>query len=163
MAEQPTLEKIDILRHRCNLSYQAAHEVLLRNQGNVIQALIELEQTEGKPDLVEVIEERVSVMGHELWDKIEEIVRAGQSTKIRVLKNGRTVWTIPTAVGAVGALLFPTVALIATVAAMTQKYVLVWDKRQSGQADEEVNTGHAPGLMNVHHEDVVQSGSALQH
>ncbi|KEO83814.1 DUF4342 domain-containing protein [Tumebacillus flagellatus] len=155
---EPTLEKIDILRQRCNLSYAGAQEVLARNGGNVVKALIEMENTQGKPDVVEMIEERVTVMGHELWDKIQEIVRAGQCTKIRVLKNGRTVFTIPTAVGAVGAMLFPYITLIATVAAMAGKYVLVWDKRPlQSSTGPEVNTGHRPGVMNVHHEEIVET------
>lgn len=159
---QPTLEKIDILRQRCNISYAAACEVLERNNGNVVRALIELENTEGKPDLMEQVEERMTVMGHDLWDKIQDLVRSGQTTKIRVMKGGRTVLTIPTAVGAVTAMLFPYVTLAATVAAMAGKYVLVWDKRQPNSKGAEVNTGHAPGVMNVHHEEVVAAPCELQ-
>ncbi|MBL0388344.1 DUF4342 domain-containing protein [Tumebacillus sp. ITR2] len=155
MAE-PTLEKIDILRKRCNLSYSGAYEVLERNGGNVIKALIEMESTEGKPDVVQQIEERVTVMGHEVWDKVQDIIRKGQSTKIRVLKGGRTVATIPTAVGAVGAMFFPYITLMATVAAMAGKYVLVWDKRLPSSTGREVNSGHQPGVMNVHHEEIVE-------
>lgn len=159
---QPTLEKIDILRQRCNISYAAASEVLERNGGNVVRALIEMENTDGKPDLFEQVEERMTVMGHDLWDKIQDLVRSGQTTKIRVMKGGRTVLTIPTAVGAVSAVLFPYMTLVAAVAAMAGKYVLVWDKRQRKSTGAEVNTGRQPGVMNVHHEAVVEMPCELQ-
>ncbi|MCX7570832.1 DUF4342 domain-containing protein [Tumebacillus sp. DT12] len=161
MAETTMLEKVDILRSRCRISYRDAYETLERNGGNVIRALIELEDREhaAKPNVLNAlphlpgkVEERITVMGHELMDKLQEIVKTGQNTKIRVMRDGRTVFKVPTAVGAVGALLFPAVTVVATAAAMASRYEIVLDKRPQNQQTEDSDTGHDPVLVNVHTE-----------
>jgi hypothetical protein len=160
----PILEKVDILRKRFDLSYKDAYELLERYEYNVVKACIAQEEHKNvnqgisalMPDLLDQVEERVTVMGKDLLAKVQDIVRTGQASKVRVVKNGRTVLTVPAAVGAVGALLFPYTTVIATVAAMTQKYELVWDKRkpQQNRAGATDNR-HMPGLTNVHEEEKV--------
>ena len=161
MADQ-MLEKIDIIRARFPISYREAHDLLDRNGGNVVRALMEAEEAKSAPGIIERVEERVTVLGSEVADKLQEIVRKGQHTKIRVLRDGRTVLTLPAAVGAVGALFFPYLTVFATVAAMTQKYEIVWDKRMPQQQQKQpqpavighsdADTGHECALVNVHDE-----------
>ena len=43
--QEITLEKIDLIRDRTGVTYREAHEALQRNDGNVISALIELEDS----------------------------------------------------------------------------------------------------------------------
>ncbi|MGZ4106311.1 MAG: DUF4342 domain-containing protein [Tumebacillaceae bacterium] len=173
MATDPILEKVDILRKRFNITYKEAYDLLEHHGYNVVKACIAKEghQDANKgisalmPDLLDQVEERVTVLGQDLMAKMQDIVRTGQASKVRVVKNGRTVLTVPAAVGAVGALLFPYTTVIATVAAMTQKYELVWDKRKSAQnhlrqparsertmLSTASDNRHVPGLTNVHEE-----------
>ena len=148
-----TLEKVDIIRSRFDLSYREAYDLLERNGNNVVRALMEAEDLKNKPGVIELVEERVTVMGHELVERVQDLVRTGQNAKIRVMRNGRTVLTIPAAVGAVSAMFFPYLTVIATVAAMTQKYELVFDKRQARPPQEQEQQQQCPtGIVNVHHE-----------
>ena len=144
-----TLDKVDIIRSRFEMSYREAFELLERNGNNVVRALMEAEELKNKPGMIEVLEERITVMGHELVEKVQELVRTGQNAKIRVNRDGRTVLTIPAAVGAAGAMFFPCLTVFATVAAMTQKYELVFDKRN---AHPQKQMQCKPGIVNVHHE-----------
>ncbi|MGZ4163247.1 MAG: DUF4342 domain-containing protein [Tumebacillaceae bacterium] len=179
MATDPILEKVDILRKRFNITYKEAYDLLEHHGYNVVKACIAKEghQDANKgisalmPDLLDQVEERVTVLGQDLMAKMQDIVRTGQASKVRVVKNGRTVLTVPAAVGAVGALLFPYTTVIATVAAMTQKYELVWDKRTPKPAQQQMQhyqlrsnkhtvpvseSPHIPGLTFVHEEEKEQ-------
>ncbi|EAX48230.1 transcriptional regulator, Fis family [Thermosinus carboxydivorans Nor1] len=62
-----TLEKIDIIRERTGVSYREAKEVLERNGGNVIEALIELESKKEN-----TWAEEFSVRSAEVIDKVKE-------------------------------------------------------------------------------------------
>ncbi|MGB8953858.1 MAG: DUF4342 domain-containing protein [Tumebacillaceae bacterium] len=149
------LDKVDIIRSRFEMSYREAYDLLERNENNVVRALMEAEELKNKPGMIEVVEERITVMGHELVEKVQELVRTGQNAKIRVNRDGRTVLTIPAVVGAVGAMFFPYLTVFATVAAMTQKYELVFDKRQV-RPQKQQQPQCAAGVVNVHHEQKEQ-------
>lgn len=158
LAQEQALDKVDIIRSRFPITYREAYDTLERNEGNVVRALMELEDHKLNPGLLEQVEERVTVMGHEVVSKVLEAVRTGQTSKVRIMRDGRTIWTLPTAVGAVSALLFPYVTLFATVAAVSQKYEIVLDKRkpqQRQQQQSQTTLTHCPGEVNVHHEAVV--------
>lgn len=147
------LEKVDILRNRFNLSYREAYDALERHGGNVIQACIELEDRGKQPDVLQQAQERIEVMGKDLMGKVQEIVKTGQASRIRILRDGRTVLTIPTAVGAVGALFFPTLAVIAAAAAVAAKYELLLDMHPQDHTGETPAQQHQPGIINVHQEE----------
>ncbi|MFD2171087.1 DUF4342 domain-containing protein [Tumebacillus lipolyticus] len=144
----PMLEKVDILRKRFQISYREAYDVLERNDRNVVRACIELEGHACDTGLAGKMEERIQVMGSDLVGKIQEIVQTGQASSIRVMRDGRTVMAIPTAVGVVGALIFPYLAVLGTAAAVAARYEVVIDKRV-GQPS---GVGHRPSVVNVHHE-----------
>jgi hypothetical protein len=146
------LEKVDILRKRCRLSYREAYDLLERHGGNVIQALIAVEDGEQGAGMARMVEERVSVMGHELLGKVTEIIKTGQTSRIRLARGGRTLLTVPTAVGAVGAMIFPFLTVVATAAAVAARYELILDKRTDASLRED-GVKHVPGLVNVHHEE----------
>lgn len=150
-----TLDKVDIIRSRFEMSYREAYELLERNGNNVVRALMEAEELKHKPSMVEMVEERITVLGSELVDKLQELVRTGQYGKIRVNRNGRTMLTLPAVVGAVGAMFFPYLTVFATVAAMTQKYEIVFDKRKT-RPQKQLQQQCAAGVVNVHHEQKEQ-------
>jgi hypothetical protein len=145
------LEKVDILRNRFRISYREAYDVLERNGGNVIQACIELEDSskQAQPDNIAQSTHKIEVMGKDLMAKVQEIIKTGQASRIRIQRNGKTVLTIPTAVGAVGALFFPTAAVIAAAAAVAAKYEILLDMHhdETGEAAKDES-----GITNVHEE-----------
>ncbi len=113
----------------------------------------------------------IQVTGRDLYSKLTEIVRFGQNSRIAVRHNGKTIFTIPTAVGAIGALFFPYLTVAATAVAVTAHYEIVLDKRQGQSSKRKQSNSKAdiddlgmrtrsnqqqqrkPGITNVHHED----------
>jgi len=131
------LEKIDVLRERLGLTYKEAKEALDAANGDLIEALIDMEQKKSK-----TWEGKLTEQGEALMAKLKSIVQRGNVTKIRVKKDNETVLEIPATVGALGlvGVLASTpltvVAGIGTVAAMMKQYKLEIVK-DDGQTEEE--------------------------
>lgn len=130
------LDKIDVLRERTGASYREAKKALDEAGGDVVQALINLEEGEkefGGGDFTG----RKQVLGHELMDNIKDVLQRGQATRIRVKQGDRTVFEVPASVGAVGlvaALASSHLALLGalgSVAAMSKQYTLEFDRPKS--------------------------------
>jgi len=135
------LEKIDVLRERTGATYREAKRALEAAGGDVVQALINLEEGAGGGGERE-FSGRKNVFGHELVDNIKEILQRGQTTRIRIKQGDRTVFEVPASVGAVGllaALASSELALLGalgSVAAMSKKYTLEFDRASKGGRDE---------------------------
>lgn len=118
------LQKIDIIRERVDVSYQAAKEALDQVGGDVVQALILLENEQKKKS------DGMEQKGKQLINYINEIIKKGNVTKIRLKKDGKVVVEIPATIGALGvggAFLSPLLAVIGvvgTVAALVKNYKL---------------------------------------
>ena len=109
------LEKIDILRDRMNVSYEEARRALDSANWDVIEALVKLEQDEKS------LKEEFQVRGNELVEKIKDLVRKGNVTKIRVKQDDKVLLEIPVTAGVVGALLAPQLAVIGAVATLVSR------------------------------------------
>ena len=74
--------------------------------------------------------EEFTVAGENLVKKIKEIIAAGNARRI-IIKNeeGRTLIEVPLTIGAVGALLVPTLAAIGAIAALVTKGTIVIEKK----------------------------------
>ena len=64
-----TLEKIDIVRERAKATYKEARDALTAANGNVIDAIISLEES-GETDWTETM----TVKGNEVAEKIKTII-----------------------------------------------------------------------------------------
>ena len=118
------LEKIDLIRNRLNVSYNEANEALENCDGDVVSALIELEEKE-KDVNKDFEKEDIHVMGNELIDKIKDIIREGNVKKITVKnEDGESVLEIPVTAGVVGLVLFPYIGILGGLAAMLKEYKL---------------------------------------
>jgi len=117
-----TLEKIDIVRERTGASYKEAKEALEKSGGEVVDAIIYLEggtaQKQGKWT------ETVTVAGGEVLDRIKELIKQGNVTKIRIKKDNNTILDIPVTAGAIGTILAPQLAAIGAVVAVISKATL---------------------------------------
>ena len=111
-----TLEKIDIIRERTGVSYREAKEVLERNGGNVIEALIELESKKEN-----TWAEEFSVRSAEVIDKVKELIHEGNVTKIRIKHDGRTLVDIPVTLGTIGAVVLPQLAALGVLVAVFKR------------------------------------------
>lgn len=126
-----SLEKIDILRERLGVSYNVAKNSLDTTNGNVIEALVMLEkEQENKKDII-----------HGLHNRISSILSKGNTTKVRIKKEGKTVAEIPATVGAVGlvtTLAYTPLAImgaLGSVTAMLNQYTLEVEK-EDGEVTE---------------------------
>ena len=129
--EEITLEKIDLLRERTGVTYREAKEALQRSGGDVIDALVELEAA--KP--VGLTEE-FSMKSGEVMDKVKELIREGNVTKIRVKHDGKVLVEIPVTIGAISAVILPQLAALGVLVAVFKRCTL--EVVRSGEADDAV-------------------------
>ncbi len=123
-----TLEKIDIIRERAGVSYKKAYEVLQATGGDVVQALIKLEEEPRG------FTERITVSGSELIARVRELIREGNVNRIVVKRRERVLMDIPVTVGAVGAVLMPYLAALGVIAALATRCTLEVERRQPPEA-----------------------------
>ncbi len=116
--EEITLEKIDLIRERTGLSYSAAKEVLEKNNGNVVDTLIYIEQNQKS------FTQNITDTSNELIDTVKDIVKKGNVNRIKIKKDKKTLIDIPVTAGvAAGALslFYPSLLIVGTVTAIISK------------------------------------------
>mgnify|MGYP000998094111 CR=1 FL=1 len=131
------LAKIDILKDRFNVSYKLAKEALEDADGDIVTALIALEERKKnwrnwKPD----------EFGHNLWVGMKKNFSHVSGTKIKVKKDGATVFQVPITLGllaTLGALSNKNLALVAglsSLGAMLKGYYLELEGQTEKEEDE---------------------------
>jgi len=128
-----TLEKIDTIRSRTGASYQKAKEALEHSNGDVVDALIYLENQE------KTWKEEITVKSSELISKIKQLVHQGNITKIRVRQGDKVLVDIPVTAGAIGVLLAPQISILAVIAALVTKCTLEIHKREGNNEEQQTN------------------------
>lgn len=96
MDEMELLKKIDIIRARANVGYKEAKEVLDAAEGDLVKALILLE--EQRKSWAGKLQDK----GEEVLDLLKEICEKGVRTKIRLKRDDRTLIEVPAGVGLLG-------------------------------------------------------------
>ena len=109
---QIDLEKVDIIRERAGLSYRDAVEYLERAEGDVVKALVFIEE-DRRAERAEF-----AGKGQEVLDKIKDVIRRGNETKIKVERDGRTMVELPVTAGIIGTAIAPQLALVGAVTAL---------------------------------------------
>lgn len=138
------IEKIDLIRSRMDVGYREAREALEAAGGDVVQALINLEERK------DTFSERIHHRGHEFMGQLKGILHKGQETKIKVKQGDRTVFEFPASLGAVGLLgvlassELAILGALGTVAAMTKNYSLEFEKVDR-PGNGEAKPGPTPG------------------
>ncbi|MGI6093399.1 MAG: DUF4342 domain-containing protein [Veillonellaceae bacterium] len=131
--EEITLEKIDLIRERTGLSYREAKDALERSNGNVVDALIELE---GKKQTRWT--EEFSLKSTEVIDKVKELLHEGNVNKIRIKNDGKTLVEIPVSIGAIGAIALPQLAALGVLVAVFKRCTIEVVRGEGGEnADEQ--------------------------
>lgn len=128
--EEITLEKIDIVRERIGVSYREAKEILERNNGNVIEALVDAENKKQNNWT-----EEFSVRSNEVMDKVKELIHEGNVNRIRIKNDGRTLVEIPVALGAIGAVVLPQLAALGVLVAVFKRCTI--EVVRTGEEDTE--------------------------
>ena len=129
------LEKIDLIRKRLNVSYNEANQALEECDGDVVSALIKLENDMdlgSTNNENEESDEDIHVKSSELIEKIKEIIKEGNVKKITVKnEEGESVLEIPVTAGVVGLVLFPYLGILGGMAAMLKEYKLEINKEDN--------------------------------
>lgn len=98
-----TLEKIELVKDRTGVTYKEAKEALERNDGNVVDAIVDLEnRIDGQTSTEKLSGQMTSVL-----DEAKKIVMDGNVARIRVKKSGNLLLNLPLNVGILGAVIAP--------------------------------------------------------
>lgn len=107
-----TLENIDELRKRANVSYEVAKDALEKCNDDLVEALIYLEkQNMVKP---QQDEQRKS----SFWDTIKKIIRKGNKTKLIVKKKESVILSIPVTAAVIVTIFAPYITVVALLVAL---------------------------------------------
>ncbi len=104
-----TLEMVDEVISRTGASYKDAKEALELHEGDVLQAIVYLEEKSSPKRSA----------GQDTIEKLKAMVNEGLVSQIIIQKNGKTILDLPIVAGAISAVIFtvPTVAgIIAAIA-----------------------------------------------
>jgi NACalpha-BTF3-like transcription factor len=114
-----TLEKIELVKDRTGVSYKEAKEALEAADGNVVDAIIGIEESidiKGKSKFAE--------QSAHLVDLVKEAIKKGNVARIIVKKNDEVILNLPVNVGIVGTVLAPWAAVAGVIAAFGTKCVI---------------------------------------
>lgn len=123
VGDKVSLEKIDTLRERANISYRRAYELLEQVDGDLVRALIQLEE---EP---RTWTERFQVSGSELVGRVRNLIREGNVNRISIRNRGRVLLDIPVTMGAIGAVLMPYLAALGVIAALATRCTIEVERR----------------------------------
>ncbi len=110
-----TLEKIELVKSRTGASYAQSKEALEKSKGNVVDAIIELEETMGS-DFQNI--DGKDWKESAIYLKMKEIVEKGNVSRIIVKKGDSQIVNFPLTVGVVGTVLIPWISIVGIVAAI---------------------------------------------
>lgn len=127
------MEKIDIIRDRTGVTYRQAKEALAKSKGNVLEALIELDETKDTNWT-----EEISVRSGEVIEKVKGLIYEGNVNKISVKSEGRTLVEIPVTFGAIGAMVLPHLAVLGVLVAMFKRCTIEVVRNDGSKIETEV-------------------------
>ena len=155
-----TLEKIELVKDRTGVSYKEAKEALEAADGSVVDAIITIEET------VNISTgSKAGEFANETVEKVKELVKKGNITKISVKKDDETIVNIPVNIGLIGTIVAPWGILAAAIAAFGFKCKIELTKDDgtvvdvSRKAENLANDVKEKGSVVV--DEVVAKGTAV--
>jgi NACalpha-BTF3-like transcription factor len=111
-----TLEKIELVKDRTGVSYKEAKEALEAADGNVVDAIIAIEES-----INQRVGAKISDNGAKVIEKIKEYVRKGNIARIIIKKEDEVVINIPVNALIIGTALAPWLTVIAAAVSFGSK------------------------------------------
>lgn len=125
MNNNVTLEQIDkVLERFPNISYAEAKEALIIADGDIIDAIIYLEQMK-KSSKLKIKAKAEEVLGkdtEQIKDQLKEMLKKSNVIRIVIEKEDRIIMNIPITIGVIGLALGPLVTLVGLSAAVLGKF-----------------------------------------
>lgn len=107
-----TLEKIELVKDRTGVSYKEAKDALEAADGSVVDAIISIEDAvDEKPA------KKVNAAANDTVEKIKEMVKKGNISKITISRDGDVLLNLPLNAGLVGAIVAPWGVIAGVIAA----------------------------------------------
>ena len=144
-----TLEKIELVKDRTGVSYKEAKEALEASDGSVVDAIISIEESIG-----EKAKGKVGEGSHKVVEKIKELVKKGNVSKIVIKKDDDVVLNLPVNIGIVGTVIAPWAMILGVLAAFGTKCVIELVKDDGSIID-------VSEMANETIVDVVEKGSVI--
>ncbi|MGP1598474.1 DUF4342 domain-containing protein [Peptoanaerobacter stomatis] len=115
-----TLEKIDQIVERTGVSYAQAKEALEKAEGDVVEAIIYIEQSSAR--FSKSVSDSFMLKKDEVIETLKDLIQKGNVTKIIIEKDDKKVLEVPVNIALsagvlslfLGTLLIPVVAVIGT-------------------------------------------------
>ena len=120
------LRKIDLLRERTRLGYEQARQLLQEAGGDVVSALILWERRQQGPSVLP--------RGGEVVERLRELVRRGNQTRIRVRRGEQTYLELPVTAGVVATALAPYLAAAGALACLALGCSITFERGASVRA-----------------------------
>jgi NACalpha-BTF3-like transcription factor len=111
-----TLEKIELVKDRTGVSYKEAKEALEAAEGNVVDAIISIEDSIDIKSKSKITEQSAQVV-----EKLKDLVKRGNISKICIKKNGEVILNLSVNIGIIGTVIAPWAAIAGTIAALGTK------------------------------------------
>lgn len=135
------LEKIDMIRSRLGVSYAEAKQALDAAGGDLVGALIELEEREKN------FSNRIQDRSQEFVGQLKGLLHTTKESRIKVKQGDKTVLEFPAPVGALGILgvlassQLAILGALGTVTAMANNYTLEIDRGETGKSENPEESG----------------------
>lgn len=129
---QIPLEKIDQLRERAGIGYREAKEILEQVNGDLIEALIYLEESPCE------LRNRFSGWSRDISGKLRRFAAGLHRARFRVKVKDNTLVELPATYGALGAALFPKLAALGLIGVLfTRGSIEIEGEGAGGAAERE--------------------------
>lgn len=114
-----SLETIDLLRKRANVSYEEAKIALENNNGDPVEALIFLEKQNKTKD-----NKKSSTDGglHTIANRVKTLIKKGNETRLIIGKQENPVLNLPLTIAVIGSIAAPVIPLIGIPLAFITKH-----------------------------------------
>lgn len=116
-----TLEKVDQVRERTGVSYAEAKQALEASNGDVLNAIILLEE-KSKYNNVNENKQSETINEFKVW--LKDLINKGNVTRIKITKDGKSIVDVPVnagiAAGIIAIIIQPILAFVVVAAVVTQ-------------------------------------------
>jgi len=144
-----TLEKIELVKDRTGVSYKEAKEALEAADGSVVDAIIDIEEA-----IDEKGKNKFTEQSTQLADKLKELIKKGNVSKIIIKKDDEVILNLPVNIGILGTIIAPVPMVIAAITAYGTKCVIEVVKDDGSIID-------VSDMANDTIEDVIEKGSII--
>ena len=147
-----TLEKIELVKDRTGVSYREAKEALEATEGNVVDAIIKIED-----EINAKVGAKISDNGAKVIEKIKEYIKKGNVSRVTVKKDDEIVINIPVTVGVVGTALAPWLTVIGSIVALGLKCDILLVKEDGAVIDLTLKVNETIGEIKEKSNEAVDS------